>query len=72
HAVALPHFVMAGGPLQLEKDTPLGALAPQLIQMGYDVRAASVETSGLHIVERVKGGYVGAADPRREGVAIGD
>jgi len=72
HAVALPHFVMAGGPLQLEKDTPLAALAPRLTQMGYEVRAASVETSGLHIVERVANGYIGAADPRREGVAIGD
>lgn len=72
HAVALPHFVMAGGPLQLEKDTPLGTLAPQLAAMGYEVRAASVETSGLHIVERVAGGYRGAADPRREGVALGD
>ncbi len=72
HAVALPHFVMAGGPLQLEKDTSLATLAPQLTVMGYEVRAASVETSGLHIVERVKGGYIGAADPRREGVAIGD
>jgi gamma-glutamyltranspeptidase/glutathione hydrolase len=71
-AVALPHFVMTGGPLQLEKGTPLGALAPQLTAMGYEVRAASVETSGLHIVERVAGGYRGAADPRREGVAIGD
>lgn len=71
-AVALPHFVETGGPIMLEKDTPLGALAPQLSAMGYEVRAASSETSGLHIVERVKDGYIGAADPRREGVAIGD
>jgi gamma-glutamyltranspeptidase/glutathione hydrolase len=28
--------------------------------------------SGLHIIERVPGGYIGGADPRRDGVAIGD
>lgn len=69
---ALPHHVIGNGALGLEKDTALTALAPQLAQMGYEVRNASVEMSGLHIVERVKGGYIGAADPRREGVAIGD
>ena len=71
-AVALPHFVMTDGPLQLEKNTALGPLAPKLEVMGYEVRAASVETSGLHIVERYGSGYRGAADPRREGVALGD
>jgi len=71
-AVALPHFVETGGPLMLEKNTELGSLAPALQAMGYDVRAASSEISGLHIVERVPGGYIGAADPRREGVAVGD
>lgn len=71
-AVALPHFVEMGGPLMLEKNTALGSLAPALQAMGYDVRTASSEISGLHIVERVPGGYIGAADPRREGVAVGD
>jgi len=71
-AAALPHHVMMGGPLQLEKDATLSALVPQLQAMGYDVRAATSEISGLHIVERVKGGYTGAADPRREGVVLGD
>ena len=27
---------------------------------------------GLHGIERVKGGYIGGADPRRDGVVIGD
>jgi gamma-glutamyltranspeptidase/glutathione hydrolase len=40
--------------------------------MGYDVRPGRGEKSGLHIIERVKNGYIGAADPRRDGVAIGD
>ena len=71
-AAALPHHVNMNGPLFLEKDTPLAALAPALTTMGYDVRPTAGETSGLHIVERVRGGYAGAADPRRDGVALGD
>ena len=71
-AVALPHPVIANGPLSLEKSPALDALAGQLAAMGYDVRTATSEVSGLHIIERVDGGYSGAADPRREGVAIGD
>ncbi|MGA7711626.1 MAG: gamma-glutamyltransferase [Rhizomicrobium sp.] len=71
-AVALPHHIEMNGPLFLEKDTPLGALQPALTTMGYDVRPATVESSGLQIIERVRDGYLGAADPRRDGVAIGD
>jgi len=71
-AAALPHHVNLNGPLSLEKDASLDALAPALIKMGYDVRSGRVEKSGLHIIERVKDGYIGAADPRRDGVAIGD
>ncbi|HEY0282620.1 MAG TPA: gamma-glutamyltransferase [Rhizomicrobium sp.] len=71
-AVALPHHVNMNGPLFLEKSTALDALAPALVRMGYDVRSGSGEKSGLHIIERVKNGYIGAADPRRDGVAIGD
>ncbi len=71
-AVALPHFIETNGPLALEKDTALAALAPQLAAMGYEVQPARAEMSGLHVIQRVEGGYLGAADPRREGVALGD
>jgi gamma-glutamyltranspeptidase/glutathione hydrolase len=71
-AAALPHHVNTNGPLSLEKDASLDALAPALARMGYDVRLGSGEKSGLQIIARVKDGYVGAADPRRDGVAIGD
>lgn len=71
-AAALPHVVETGGPLTLEKSAALDALAPALTAMGYTVKANASEVSGLHIVARVPGGYVGAADPRRDGVALGD
>jgi gamma-glutamyltranspeptidase/glutathione hydrolase len=71
-AAALPHHVNMNGPLSLEKDVSLDALAPALIKLGYDVRPGREENSGLHIIERVKDGYIGAADPRRDGVALGD
>ncbi|MDE2182703.1 MAG: gamma-glutamyltransferase [Alphaproteobacteria bacterium] len=71
-AAALAHHVEMNGPLFLEKDTTLDALAQQLSAMGYDVRPASNEMSGLNIVEWTKEGYVGGSDPRRDGVALGD
>jgi gamma-glutamyltranspeptidase / glutathione hydrolase len=71
-AAALPHPVEMNGPLYLEKSPALDALAPALTQMGYDVRPATSEKSGLQIIERTAHGYVGGADPRRDGVAIGD
>jgi len=71
-AAALPHHVDMNGPLSLEKAPSLDALASALTKMGYGVRTGGEEKSGLQIIERVKGGYVGAADPRRDGVAIGD
>jgi gamma-glutamyltranspeptidase/glutathione hydrolase len=70
-AVALPHFANLNSPTILEKDTSLGALKPQLTAMGHQVIERDLE-SGLHIIERVDGGYEGGADPRRDGVALGD
>ncbi|HEY8696877.1 MAG TPA: gamma-glutamyltransferase [Rhizomicrobium sp.] len=70
-AVALPHFANLNSPTILEKDTSLGALKPQLTAMGHQVIERDLE-SGLHIIERVDGGYRGGADPRRDGVALGD
>ena len=70
-AAALPHPLNLNSPTILEKGTTLESLAPQLTAMGHTVVARDLE-SGLHIVERVRGGYIGGADPRRDGVALGD
>jgi gamma-glutamyltranspeptidase/glutathione hydrolase len=59
------------GPTDLEKGTTLEKLAPELERMGHSVRIRD-EASGLHGIMRTKNGWAGGADPRREGVALGD
>jgi gamma-glutamyltranspeptidase/glutathione hydrolase len=70
-AAALPNFGSRNGPTELERGTVYELLAPQLRERGHEVVAIDF-TSGLHLIERVKGGWRGGADPRREGAAKGD
>ncbi len=71
-AADLPNFGSRNGPLEIEKDLG-GALLPlQMKALGHEVRQDTM-TSGTHIIvvrpgRRLEGG----ADPRREGVALGD
>ncbi len=70
-ALALPNFVNRNGPTDLEQGTELEQIGPVLEALGHTVRVQP-KTSGLHGI-RVRGsGLEGGADPRREGVAIGD
>ena len=70
-AASLPNFGSRNGPTELERGTVYELLEPQLRQRGHEVVAIEF-TSGLHLIERVKGGWRGGADPRREGIARGD
>ena len=75
-AVSLPHFVnLNGAATELERDTPLAALAPALETLGHKV-VLNAQTSGLQGIMVVRNGVktqlVGGADPRREGQALGD
>jgi gamma-glutamyltranspeptidase / glutathione hydrolase len=58
------------GKIQLEKDTPVAALADALRAKGHVVEVVPLP-SGLGFLVRQGSGWVGAADPRRDGVAIG-
>ena len=70
-AVELPNFANRNGPTDLESGSGLTALVPRLEALGHRLRFREM-TSGLHAIRRVEGRLLGGADPRREGVAIGD
>jgi gamma-glutamyltranspeptidase / glutathione hydrolase len=70
-AVALPHHVNRNGNIDLEAETHLAALVGNLEARGHKVKVRSLN-SGLHVIKRTSNGYEGGADPRREGVVLGD
>ena len=70
-AVELPHALNRNGATDLEEGTPLAALKPALEALGHEVRVRKL-VSGLHAIALTPGGLEGGADPRREGVALGD
>ena len=70
-AVALPHAVNRNGKTDLEADTPAAAQKAALEALGHQVNIRAM-TSGLHAIKVTAQGLEGAADPRREGVAVGD
>jgi gamma-glutamyltranspeptidase/glutathione hydrolase len=71
-AIAMPHEINMNGATYLEKSPGVDTLAAQLTAMGHTVQVPQVEGSGLHGIMKVKDGYIGAADPRRDGIALGD
>jgi len=75
-AISLPNFGSRNGPTELER----GQFSPQMVEAlktrGHDVREIDM-ASGLQGIVRVQlpngsFGWAGGADPRREGVALGD
>ena len=70
-AVELPNVVNRNGPTTLEAGTAAEALAQPLRARGHAVEIEAM-TSGLHAIQRRDGRLYGGADPRREGVALGD
>ena len=68
-AVSVPHAVNRFGTYDLEEGTSAETLAEPLTQMGYEVNARAL-TSGLHAIE-IGDTLQGGADPRREGIALG-
>ncbi|QIE44294.1 gamma-glutamyltransferase [Pseudohalocynthiibacter aestuariivivens] len=69
-AVALPHLVNRFGTYDLEEGTNAEAMADPLRALGYEVNLRDL-TSGLHAIS-IGDGLRGGADPRREGVALGE
>jgi gamma-glutamyltranspeptidase/glutathione hydrolase len=70
-AIDAPRMGSRNGPTELERGTALERLAPALERKGHSVRIRP-ETSGLHGIVRTASGWAGGADPRREGLALGE
>jgi gamma-glutamyltranspeptidase/glutathione hydrolase len=71
-AVSLLHVGSRNGPTEIEAEMPGGdALADALAARGHTVKRLEM-TSGLAVIRVAPGRLEGGADPRREGVALGD
>jgi gamma-glutamyltranspeptidase/glutathione hydrolase len=75
-AISLPNFGSRNGPTEVEKGQIGPALVEALKARGHEVREIDMG-SGLQGIVRVRRpdgtlGWAGGADPRREGVALGD
>ncbi|HWW58871.1 MAG TPA: gamma-glutamyltransferase, partial [Sphingopyxis sp.] len=68
-AVALPNLVARGASFAGEESRFAPSVRAEMARRGVTVRSGSGEDSGLHGVLIRNGGFDGAADPRRDGVA---
>jgi gamma-glutamyltranspeptidase/glutathione hydrolase len=69
-AVSAPHAVNRFGAYDLEEGTAAAELAEGLAALGYEVGTREL-TSGLHMIA-IGDDLRGGADPRREGIALGE
>jgi len=70
-AISLPNFGSLNGPTLLESGRFGLAMTEALKARGHEVREMEM-TSGLQAIERTATGWFGGADPRREGIVLGD
>jgi gamma-glutamyltranspeptidase/glutathione hydrolase len=69
-AIDTGHMVARNPPARIEAARLPAGLVENLAARGWSVRETSQESSGLHAIVITPDGMVGAADPRREGVAL--
>ncbi len=69
--VAQPHLINRFGTYDIEAGTDAEKFAEPLKALGYEVKPGEMN-SGLHAIEVTSQGLIGSADPRREGVALGE
>ncbi|MES2362240.1 MAG: gamma-glutamyltransferase family protein [Pseudomonadota bacterium] len=70
-AIKLPNFGSLNGPTLLEEKRFPAATVEALRARGHEVREQDM-TSGLQGIQRTATGFFGGADPRREGIVMGD
>ena len=69
-AISLPNFASMNGPTLLEEKRFPSATVEALRSRGHEVREQNL-TSGLQAIQTTAQGLRGGADPRREGVVMG-
>lgn len=67
--VELPHYMNKGNYTELEKDSVIENFKSELESKGHPVRVLR-KRSGLHLAVKKEDGFIGSADPRREGLVI--
>ncbi|SNR90574.1 gamma-glutamyltransferase 1 Threonine peptidase. MEROPS family T03 [Azospirillum sp. RU38E] len=70
-AVNLPILLNRNGATQIESLPQADRLADALAGMGHEVKREAIN-SGVHAIRWTAHGWQGGADPRRDGVAVGD
>jgi gamma-glutamyltranspeptidase/glutathione hydrolase len=70
-AINLPNFGTMGGPLFLEQGRFPAPVVSALQARGHTVTETPLP-SGLQAIQRTSSGFFGGADPRREGLVLGD
>ncbi|MFU2508880.1 gamma-glutamyltransferase [Pseudoalteromonas sp. ASV78] len=70
-AIDLPRITNRNSYTSLEKGTAIEAITADLKKRGHTVKVVDLN-SGLHAVEVTNSTLVGAADPRREGIALSE
>ncbi len=69
-SVSVPHAVNRFGSYDLEEGTVVAGLSDGLAALGFEVGTRAL-TSGLHMIS-IGDDLRGGADPRREGIALGE
>ena len=69
-AINLPKITNRNDYTALEKGTPIAELEAPLEALGHTVKVIDLN-SGLHGIQIKSGKLIGGADPRREGLAVG-
>ena len=70
-AINLPHLGTLGGPVLMEAGRHRADRLQALRALGHTVQEVEM-VSGLQAIERRPDGWFGGADPRREGIVLGD
>jgi len=70
-AAAAPHILNRNGPTLIEAGTGALGLRDALEDLGHEVDERELR-SGLNIVQFKDGVMIGASDPRRDGIALGE